>query len=365
MRNFAPSSALGSVAVHQMAARKQFYVGLSPLEEGAKLKCSTMQFGRSGEPIYMTLVSIALFLSAIPSAQAGMRADLEKCAKAQSVDAAEACTRVLKSGRLPTRQRYIGYFNRGWAYRNNGQFRKALQDFNRAISLNSGHADSYYSRSVVHYDLGDPRQSLKDLDHYHSRHKRKTIAQYKRGLMLRRLNETERAITELERAARMSPEYDKIKILLAILRSDQGDHQAALAILNEIIKRNPKNANAYYARSLVLFRLDRLTGAKEAALEALRLKKNYLAALNILGLVAKKRNRIDIAKSHFGQAAKKQADSVESLYARKEARDHLSGLETSHKSKPKLSRVVDHQAPKSCRRFIPSAAITVAVPCPE
>lgn len=324
-----------------------------------------MKFGWAGNVISITLIRIALLVGAAPAAHAGMKADLEKCAKAHAVDAAAACTRILKSGRLPKGQRYIGHFNRGWAYRNNGKFKKARQDFNRAIALNAGHADSYYSRSVIHYDLGDQQRSLQDLDRYQSRHKNKAIAHYKRALMLRRLNKPEQAIADLERAAGTSPGDDKMKTLLAILRSDQGDHHASLKILNEVIARNEKYATAYYARGLVLYRLDRLAGAKDAASEALRLKKNYIAAFNILGLIAKKQKRRDIAKLRFEQAATSQAESVESLYARKEARDHLLDLETAHTPNPQVSSIEDQQLSKNCRRFIPSAAITIAVPCPE
>ena len=56
------------------------------------------------------------------SASAGMSDDLSSCTAAKNRAAAAACTRVMDSGRLPREQMYIGYFNRGSAYRRAGDF---------------------------------------------------------------------------------------------------------------------------------------------------------------------------------------------------------------------------------------------------
>lgn len=319
----------------------------------------------SNQRTRLTSLTVVLVMGGAAPAFAGMKADLAKCTNAQARDAAAACTRILKSGRLPKKQRYIAHFNRGWSYRNNGQFQKALRDFNRAIALNANHADSYYSRSVVYYDLGDSQKSLENLDSYLERHKKKATARYKRALMLRRLDKTDLANVDLAQAAKTTPGDNKIETLQAILVSDKGRHRDALKILNMVIERSPKHAHAYSARGLILYRLGSLAGAEDAAKTALEHKKNYTEALNLLGLIAKKQQLLDIAKLRFEQAASSNAETVESLYAREEARGQLAALETAQKANPQVSSIEDDQQPKNCRRFIPSAAITVAVACPD
>lgn len=312
-----------------------------------------------------SLISISFFSLDASACLAGMKADLAKCTTAKAPDAAKACSRILKSGRLPKQQKYIVYFNRGWAQRNNGQFEKALADFSRAISLNSQHADSYYSRSVVHYDLSNEHDALQDLDRYKTREKAKATALYKSALMLRRLNKLQMALSDLASASELSKKDDKIDTLQGILKSDLGDHVGALATLNPIIQRSPKFSPAYHARALVLYRQQRLAPAQSAAQKAIELDKRHTAAFTLLGLISEKQNRTDIARLRFEQAIMTDADSVESIYAQEEARDHLAALKQSPDENTKISQLPPKEQPKKCRRFIPSAAITIAVPCPR
>ena len=331
----------------------------------AHWKQSTMLRQRSSSlMVFAPIVSVVLLLNPQISL-AGINADLAKCTAAKAPDAAKACSRVLRSGRLPKRQLYIAHFNRGWAYRNSRKYKEALRDFSRSISLNSKHADSYYSRAVVHYDLGNIQQSIDDLDLYQARHKKKATALFKRALMLRRLSKTGLALSALQQASKITPKDNRSDTLQAILQSDTNDHKNALSLLNEVIARAPEYSYAYYARGLVLYRQNRLAGAQEAAEKALRLKKQYTEAFALLGLILEKQNRRDTARIRFEQAIMSKADNVESLYAQEEARDWLRALKQTSDDNPKVSQLPADTRTKDCRRFIPSAAITIAVPCPK
>ena len=44
----------------------------------------------------------------------------------------------MDSGRLPREQMYIGYFNRGIAFRRAGDFDKAVSDFTKVLELKPG-----------------------------------------------------------------------------------------------------------------------------------------------------------------------------------------------------------------------------------
>ena len=67
-----------------------------------------------------------------------MSQDLASCTAAKNRAAADACTRVMDSGRLPREQMYIGYFNRGTAFRRAGDFDKAVSDFTKVLELKPG-----------------------------------------------------------------------------------------------------------------------------------------------------------------------------------------------------------------------------------
>ncbi|HIJ56963.1 MAG TPA: tetratricopeptide repeat protein, partial [Deltaproteobacteria bacterium] len=42
---------------------------------------------------------------------------------------------------------------RGTAYKNMGQYQRAIEDYNQAIVLNSQYAEAYYNRGVAHKQL--------------------------------------------------------------------------------------------------------------------------------------------------------------------------------------------------------------------
>ncbi len=113
--------------------------------------------------------TIALFGAIIVSvagtvpAAADMKQDLADCPDPRRSTSADACTRVLTSGRLPKSQHYIAYFNRGWAHRQAGDSARAQADFTTVLKLNPRYANAYYSRAVVAHDLQEPDKAIADL----------------------------------------------------------------------------------------------------------------------------------------------------------------------------------------------------------
>jgi tetratricopeptide (TPR) repeat protein len=61
-----------------------------------------------------------------------------------------------------TKEDAEAYYNRGNAYKKNGQYDKAISDFTKAIEINPRHADAYYTRGVVYYYKKDYEKALDD-----------------------------------------------------------------------------------------------------------------------------------------------------------------------------------------------------------
>jgi tetratricopeptide (TPR) repeat protein len=70
------------------------------------------------------------------TARADFESDKRDCHRQRTPQTAiAACTRLLGSGRLFTHNQAIVYVNRGAAYSNLKQYRRAIQDFNKALRL--------------------------------------------------------------------------------------------------------------------------------------------------------------------------------------------------------------------------------------
>ena len=57
---------------------------------------------------------------------------------------------------------FEAYFNRGSAYAQKGEFRRALDDYNRAIELKPKEHQAYYNRGVAFMEIGNPERAIND-----------------------------------------------------------------------------------------------------------------------------------------------------------------------------------------------------------
>lgn len=302
---------------------------------------------------------ILIAISLVAPAHAGMKADLANCPGGLGAKSAKACTRILKSGRLPKKQHYIAYYNRGWAYRNAGDYKRAHSDFNRVVKLKRSFAEGYYSRAVVLYDRGKKSDSIKDLDRYVKYKKKgKWAAYYGRAMMLRRLKHRRRALSDLREAKKLKPSEHKIAVLRAMVLSDQGKHEDALDAIDPVIEAHPEDADALHARAVILFRQKELDDADAELDEALRIRKSFEAAYLLRGQILEKRGQYKNARNQYQRALATSAKTVEQLYAQKTARARLRALDGRNGP-----TVLTSTRGSDCRRFIPSANMTIAIKC--
>ncbi|MCH9809235.1 MAG: tetratricopeptide repeat protein [Alphaproteobacteria bacterium] len=327
---------------------------------------------------------VLLALVGAAPVQAGIKKDLSSCTAGRDKASARACTRVLKSGRLPKNQRYIAYYNRGWSYRNGGDSKRAIRDFTTALRFNGRFADSYYSRSVAHYDRGEMDKANEDLDRYVKKKDGTWSAYYKRALMLRRMEDFEKALSDLQTAAKLKPKEKKIKVLRALILSDLGDDTDALFVIGPVLSKHKKYAAALHARATIHYRQQRYGEALADVDDAIRARKSF-APLHVLkGQILEETGQADKARASYKTARKYSGLSVESLFAGKFARERLAALsgtkgtqvagdakrKTYRKERPGKKRAKDTSSSSTtvastCRRFIPTANTTIRIACRE
>jgi tetratricopeptide (TPR) repeat protein len=311
----------------------------------------------------ISFVGVALMATA-QAAFAGMTQDLSDCTAADRKTSAAACTRVINSGRLPESQFYIGYYNRAWSHFSQGDYDKSLADFDKSLSYNSTYADTYYSRAVVQHELGDRTKSLADLDKYLDLKGEVSVAYFKRAHLFRRRGDLERAYTEVRRAADLDPNDRKVQVLRALILSDKGDQRWAREDANNVLAAKPDDAGALYARALISYRESELAKAADDAESVIKQKKDFTAAHTLLGRIREQQGDKEAARASFERALDIPSKSVDAQAAREEARDRIAAL-----SGGKVDQVAESSSsragPSDCRRFLPSAGVTIIVDCPK
>lgn len=274
-----------------------------------------------------TVAAATLFaLVAGAPAQAGMQADLKNCTAGEDVGSAEACSRVLKSGRLPKSQHYIAHFNRGWGFRNSGRYERAVDSFTAAIEAKPSYADSYYSRAVAWNDLGEREKAITDLTRYQRTMSDTAKAHYNRALLLRRLGLTAEALASVEKSLAKAKKRGKVDALKALILSDGGAQDKAMAAVEAGLAAAPSSHDLAYVRALVLFRQGE-SGAAEGHVRAvIGTNPDYSAALNLLGEIQEKRGEIAGARQSYQRSARAKIKTMDERYEREEGQRRLDRL---------------------------------------
>jgi tetratricopeptide (TPR) repeat protein len=61
-----------------------------------------------------------------------------------------------------TKDNYLAYLNRGWAYFSLGDYQLAIDDYNQAIRLNPDYTEAYYNRGIAYFNLGHYQLAIDD-----------------------------------------------------------------------------------------------------------------------------------------------------------------------------------------------------------
>jgi tetratricopeptide (TPR) repeat protein len=132
----------------------------------------------------------------------------------------EGCTAIIQAARETPAKLAIAFNNRGVAHRLNGEYDKALQDYEQAIRLNPG-SPSYYNN---------------------------------RGIIYRIKHDYDRAIADYDEAIWLQNDYPAAFYNRALAYADKGEYDHALADFEVVLRFDAKNALALYARGMTLLK---------------------------------------------------------------------------------------------------------------
>ncbi|MFH0866637.1 MAG: tetratricopeptide repeat protein [Bacteroidota bacterium] len=147
--------------------------------------------------------------------------------------------------------KYDCYYIRGVNRGKKGDFKGAVQDFNKALTLKSDEPKAYYNRGLAFKYLNNNDSALNDYSNAIMLNPEYAEAYLNRGLLYYELKNTKSAILDYNKAIQLNPEFTVAYNNRGRLLYESGDMKSAMLDYNEATRLNPEFAYAYSNRALV------------------------------------------------------------------------------------------------------------------
>lgn len=212
-----------------------------------------------------------------------------------------ACSRLIASGREPTRGLVTAHVSRGRLLAAKGDYERAFSDFERAIRLDPRSAAAFYNRAVAFGSKGDYDRAVSDYGEAIRLNPRDAFAFNGRGNAYRGKGDYDRAIADYAEAIRLDPRAAVPRNNRGLAFAGKRDYARAIADYSELIRLNPRDPFAFNSRGNAY----KSSGDDERAIadygEALRLDPKAIIPRNNRGLAWTDRRDYDRAIADFGE----------------------------------------------------------------
>jgi Flp pilus assembly protein TadD len=177
------------------------------------------------------------------------------------------------------------YNLRGMAFMNQGKFSEAIDDFNKVIELDSGNAIAYVSRGWVHMNEGRNEEAINDFNRGIELDPDYATAYNDRGIYYYKQERYDEAKKDFDKAIALDPGYAEAYFDRANVSMQEKRYREAISFYTRAIETKDNFAQAYYNRGIAEF----YSGRKNAACRDLRQAASlgYPAAEDALAQICK------------------------------------------------------------------------------
>jgi Flp pilus assembly protein TadD len=166
---------------------------------------------------------------------------------------------------------YVAFLG-GEKYYRDGEYDKAIAEYNRCVSLKADYAEAYASRGNAYRKKGDVGRAIEDYSRAISLKSSYAEVYNYRGFLFAQRKELRRAVEDYTQAIRYKPDYADAYFNRAHAYGELGNWDLSIADYTQVIKLEPRNWAAYSQRGNAWYsKGDRAKAAEDFAV-AERLK---------------------------------------------------------------------------------------------
>jgi tetratricopeptide (TPR) repeat protein len=139
--------------------------------------------------------------------------------------------------------------HRGRAWKEEGEFEKALRDLDEAIRLDSNNSTWLSNRGMVHHDLQDYDRAIRDYDEALRLDPRNVLSYHNRGRAYKAKKDYDQAILDFGRALQLDPRLSEAYFNRGNAFKAKRNYDQAIGDYTQTIRLDPKWSDAYFNRA--------------------------------------------------------------------------------------------------------------------
>ncbi len=178
----------------------------------------------------------------------------------------------------------ISFVNRGVLLMDNQQYNEALQDFNKALELFPEHATAFVNRGIINNRQGNKIQAMQDYNSAISLNPLMEEAYINRGVLHQENGAYTKSVEDFTHALTINPDNALTYSNRGLSNARNGNKQAALADFNHCIAIDPSFVDAYSNRGFIRYKLGMYNEAIVDFSYAIKLRPQFATAYMNRGL---------------------------------------------------------------------------------
>jgi len=219
------------------------------------------------------------------------------------------------------------YAVRGWMYAMQEEYGKALQDLDRAITLEKEHSWAIARRAVTYLKMGKYEQALSDFERAIALDEKDAWTIAWRGGVYLEMNKYEQALADFERAFALDRKYAWAIAMHGLTCRQMGKYEEAIADFDRAIEFNEKFDSAIGLRGLTHLRMGKYEQAVSDFDRVITLDEKNISAISGRGEAYLRMGKYEEAIADFDRAIALDEKDVAALANRGETYRHMGKYE--------------------------------------
>ena len=201
-------------------------------------------------------------------------------------------------------EQYRISFLAGEKFYRDGEYDRAITEYNRALGLKRDFADAYTGRGNAYRKRGNTSRAIEDYSSALGYGGQKAEVYNYRGYAYSESGEIDKAIADFTRALALKANYTDAIVNRAYAYYEKADYKRAIEDYSQVIRLEPRNAAAWNRRGSAYYRTGEEDRAIEDFTQALAIDNNYALALQNRGNALFNRGEYEKALADLSQAVR-------------------------------------------------------------